>query len=174
MEDCTKLGETFQVSGEPNCVYQLNKNLTFRLNVIHIQYEMQMKVRFYSLDQCLPFETIPRPISCSGNYTVCSVFGAGETGPQRRAGRSPTAELAVTVSAEWMTLNGLEGQWPWPPAACGRDYTPDRLPFWVTFKSYYLHHIHQPEEILVCGFALEECPRSHWSEIVSLNLNYES
>lgn len=40
MEDCTKLGETFQVSGEPSCVYQLNQNLTFRFNLIHIQFEM--------------------------------------------------------------------------------------------------------------------------------------
>lgn len=100
---------------EPTCVYQLNKHLTFRLNVIHIQYEMHMKVRFYSLNQCLPFETIPRPISCSRNYTVCSVFGAGETGPQRRAAPVAVPQQSLRLLyqlSEWhwtaLRVNGLD------------------------------------------------------------------
>lgn len=74
-----------------------------------------MKVRFYSLNQCLPFETIPRPISCSRNYTVCSVFGAGETGPQRRAApvAVPPQSLRLLYQlSEWhwtaLRVNGLD------------------------------------------------------------------
>lgn len=72
-------------------------------------------VFFNSLNQCLPFETIPRPISCSRNYTLCSVFGAGETGPQRRAAQvavPPQSLRLLYQLSEWhwtaLRVNGLD------------------------------------------------------------------
>lgn len=161
MEDCSKLGETFQASGEPARVYQLNKNLTFRFNVIHIQYEMQ----------CLPFE-LSRVPSAVVEITRFALYLEQEKRDRSAAPVAvPPQSLRLLYQlSEWhwtaLRVNGLDRPLLVGGTALLTGYrfgSPSNRTIYATYIS-----LRWDISVSLCLI------RSHRSEIVSLNLNYES